>query len=167
MAFWNRKVTAAVAAEKLFLSIGSIGTIILILYFLLIDPFYASLSQLKDQVNYNQQLAQSLMQANKIIKTYKNQGISTALGINTQSLLVTINDSAREEKLYQLINRITQSDNNSVTVQFSKVPFDQMIEWITTLWQQYGVSVDQIDVIPLKNTGLVKANVILTTDIGT
>jgi general secretion pathway protein M len=49
-----------------------------------------------------------------------------------------------------------------VRIQLEGVAFDAMIEWLGTLDQRYGYSVESITIDPAAKTGLVNANVTLT-----
>ena|SRR3989338_7160566 len=146
--------------ERLFLAVGVIAAFLLLIYVLLLNPFFDSSNALKRQVAHQQQLALWLQQATTQIEKLKNAGYDLPSS-NYESLLVLINNNAQQHNLTSYINKISENDEGEVVIQFSTVPFDALIEWLTGLWRQYGVAVAQLNLTPQKTTGLVAVNLVL------
>lgn len=88
----------------------------------------------------------------KSIKHYK---------IDANDLLTTIDTALTDNQLKSYVSQFKQPESGKAIVNFDAVPFDDVYQWLTKLWQQYQIKVLQLNLTPLAKPGLVKLQVTL------
>lgn len=138
---------------------GGAIAIVLLFYLFIWSPFTASLITTKNYVLYQQNLVAWMQQAEQKLQTLTATG-NTIQKISNSDLLTTLDTTLKQHQLAAFMNGMQQTDNNTVLVRFNKVPFDSLIAWINSLWNNYEIKVQQINIIPKpEKNGLVAAQV--------
>lgn len=90
-------------------------------------------------------------------------GLRTASG-QGQSLLVIVDQSAREAGLASALAGSEPAGPGALSVRLQKAPFDTLITWLSHLGQQNGIRVDTASIESAGSPGLVNAAVVLHMD---
>ncbi|MGD9599873.1 MAG: type II secretion system protein GspM [Steroidobacteraceae bacterium] len=83
-------------------------------------------------------------------------------GANAESLVVTVDRTAREANLGESLVRSEPSGSGGQRVQFDKARFDVMLAWLARLRQQHGIRVVSASVERTDEPGLVTASIELS-----
>ncbi len=147
--------------EKNIVLLGGGLLIIILIYFLLISPFMDAISDLQNQLQTNRQIISWLQPAAQKIQRYNEQGYHLPK-IDTGNFYDKINNSLQAAQLHSFITRITPVNDQQVAIVFNAVPFDAVMEWLTSLWLNTAAQVKQATIIRLNAPGLVSFTLILT-----
>ena len=149
------------SARERWLIFGGGGILLLIIVYLYIwQPFSHSVTQLRSQAKADKELLAWMRPAVNKVKALKAQG-AIAMVKPGQSLLVIANQSTQAIGLASYVSQIQQSNTNEVSMTFAEVPFDNLVNWLETLWKKYGIKISQLTITPLKTQGLVHAQLTL------
>jgi general secretion pathway protein M len=86
------------------------------------------------------------------------------VGTGGQSLLVVVDQSAREAGLGNTLAGSDPAGPGGLTVRLQKAPFDTLIPWMARLSQQNGIRVDTASIESAGSPGLVNASLVLHMD---
>jgi type II secretory pathway component PulM len=78
-------------------------------------------------------------------------------------LLSTVNTQLLQTGWAGTAPALKQSADDSVQVTLSGVPFDALSTWLTGLWQQFGITVSQMNVQKTSSVGMVNVTLTLKT----
>jgi type II secretory pathway component PulM len=92
-----------------------------------------------------------------------NGGLRAASG-QGQSLLVIVDQSAREAGLASALAGSEPSGPGGLSVRLQKASFDTLITWLARLGQQNGIRVDTASIESAGGPGLVNAAIVLHMD---
>ena len=92
-----------------------------------------------------------------------NQGFRAPTG-QGQSLLVIVDQSAREAGLASTLAGSEPSGPGGLSIRLQKAPFDTVITWLARLGQQNGIRVDTASIESAGSPGLVNAALVLHMD---
>ncbi|MGE3666883.1 MAG: type II secretion system protein GspM [Steroidobacteraceae bacterium] len=89
-------------------------------------------------------------------------GPAPELQATPESLVVTVDRTAREANLGESLARSEPAGNGGQRVQLEKAPFDVLVAWLARLRQQHGIRVVAATVERTGDPGLVSATVELS-----
>jgi general secretion pathway protein M len=92
-----------------------------------------------------------------------NSGFRAPTG-QGQSLLVIVDQSAREAGLANTLAGSEPAGPGGLSVRLQKAPFDTLITWLARLGQQNGIRVDTASIESAGSPGLVNAAIVLHLD---
>lgn len=148
------------SAREKNLLLGLVGFIVLLLlYFVVYNPIASYMSDFRAQVAYQKQLAQWLQNSAKTIQTIP--AIQNNPSTN-QNLATTIATSINKFALKEYLLNLKTETNKSILLQFQNVPFDNLLRYITYLWQSEQIKTSAIEVIATKSPGIVNVALIVT-----
>jgi len=78
-----------------------------------------------------------------------------------ESLVVLVDRTAHEAGFAKSLVGSQPSGDGGLNVRFEKMPFDQLVTWLSTLHEQYGVRVDSATVDSASEAGTVSAVLVL------
>ncbi len=87
-----------------------------------------------------------------------------SVGTNGQSLLVVVDQSAREAGLGNTLAGREPAGAGGLSVRLQKAPFDTLVPWLARLSQQNGIRVDTASIESAGSPGLVNAALVLHMD---
>jgi len=132
--------------------ISVVMVFVAIVYFLLWQPLANNLAESQQKLNNAQQTLQWVeVNSDKIIAS----GLIDNQAGSPQNLSQLINSTARRNKIN--IARI-QGRNGTVDLSINQIEFNQFIEWLTALQNQYHVQVVSVDISQDKVQGMVKVS---------
>ena len=84
-----------------------------------------------------------------------------AVPTNQRSLIVVIDDAARESGLATALASSEPSGQGGLRVRLDKAPFDTLVGWLARLSEQRGIHVDSATIDSAGAPGLVNAGIVL------
>lgn len=145
--------------QKLVLMSG-IFIIALIFYFLIWSPVSDSLTTLQNNVSQEQQLLSWMRTAVPQLETVSTTNLGTS-SVNAANLFTTIENSLASNGLKSELKDIKQNQDGTITLTFDQVDFDDLINYLISLQQQYGIIITTFNSSKLPSTGYVKCEVVL------
>lgn len=150
--------------EKQTVSLGALALVFLLLYLIIWVPFSNKLDSMRSKIKHDQQLLSWMKETHtRIQSTEKQQQKKNTIPSGT-SLLSLIQHKINQTTLVSNLSQLRQSENDSVQLSFNNVDFDKLIEWLTQLWQQQGVTISQMTVTASTTPGLVTTEMTLKTN---
>src|SRR3989338_4707435 len=146
--------------EKQTMSLGSVVVILLLVYEIIWSPFTNKVTHLREQVRHNQELLIWMRQTDQQLQQLATTSKAKPVQL-TGSLLSTVQEQMKKNPLAQHATQLRQTENDSVQLNLQKVSFDQLIVFLTTLWNQYHIIVTQLTVIPTATSGEVTADLVI------
>ncbi len=129
--------------DRYSLIIGTVALGLILVYFMLIEPFISNQNQLKNIVAAQKNTLDWMNTAASEIQALRQQ--STPV-IKRPSLLSLIDKSTRSGLLSKARKRIQPKGEQEVRVSFEKVSFTALIRWLGQLYNQYQVQVTKITI---------------------
>lgn len=143
------------ARDRRTLIIGGVIAAILFV-FVVILPLDHSVAHLKAQVTQKQaDLVWMRNAAPEIAAAGPMRGNSG------ESLIVVVDQSARESGLGNSLSGSQPSGTGSLSVQLEKAPFDALVGWLARLSQQNGVQIESATIDTAGQPGTVNASLVL------
>jgi general secretion pathway protein M len=137
------------------LLVGGVIAAILLL-FAVILPLDHSVSRLQDQVARKQ--ADLVWMRNAAPEIAAAGPVRSNSG---ESLIVIVDQSARESGLGNSLAGSQPSGRGSLSVQLEKAPFDALVGWLARLSQQNGVQIESATIDTTGQPGTVNASLVL------
>lgn len=147
--------------EKQTMSLGAFALILLLFYLIIWSPLNYKLDNLRNKIKHDQQLLTWMKDANNRMQAAEKQQTQKNSLPSGTSLLSLVQHKLNQTPLVSSLGQLRQAENDSVQLSFTNVDFDKMIEWLTQLWQQQGVTISQINITASNTAGLVNADMIL------
>lgn len=134
--------------ERLTITIGGTVSLLLLSYFLIIEPWWNNYQQLRQIVIAQQQDLVWMQMAAQQVKTLRAQNPQTVANPvdKKESLLSLVDRSARENALNGVNKRIEPQGENEVRVSFDNIDFNQLMRWLAQLQIQYQVKTQVLTV---------------------
>ncbi len=148
--------------ERLTILIGGTVSLLLLSYFLFIEPWLVNYQQVRQIVIAQQQDLAWMQTAAQQVKTLRAQNPHSAATPTDrkESLLSLVDRSARENALNGVNKRIEPQGENEVRVSFDNIDFNQLIRWLAQLEVQYQVKTQALNVE--RDTDKIKVRLILS-----
>jgi general secretion pathway protein M len=125
--------------------------------FAVIVPLDHSVSRLHDQVTQKQS---DLVWMRTVAPEITAAG-PVRSGGSGESLIVIVDQSARESGLGGSLAGSQPSGRGGLSVQLEKAPFDALVGWLARLSQQNGVQIESANIDSAGDPGLVNASLVL------
>ncbi len=144
--------------EKKMLAAGTIIVILFLGYELLWSPLVNANANLRTRVLQNQTTLAWMREADQRMQVLQKTLQKKPL---TGSLLGVMQTTLNQSPLASAIVGLRQADNDAVEFSVKKFDFDQLMVFLTELWQKQGLLVSQITVMPGTGPGEVRADVVV------
>jgi general secretion pathway protein M len=86
---------------------------------------------------------------------------AVAAPTSQRSLIVVIDDAAREAGLGTALSSSEPSPQGGLRVELTKAPFDTLVGWLARLSEQHGIRVDSATIESAGAPGVVNAGIVL------
>lgn len=146
--------------ERWVLVAGAVVTVLLVLLFTWIS-LQGRVERLQGQVRDHQSLDQWMRAAAQQVTELRGMQSRGNRNTGNRSLLAIVDQTAKQSGLSNAIKRIEPEREDNVRVWFEEVAFDDMINWLSRVQQNYGVQVDVISVDRQDRVGMVNARMVL------
>ncbi len=138
---WFNNLTQS---EQRLLKLGSVIIGIVLFWVLLYQPMVKHINQ---QVSIKINLQQQLAEMQKVnLTSLNNHGQQKATLPPNTTFSSWVDRQLSQVGLQQMVNRTEPIDNNTLTIWLNNAAFDQVVDWLQSIQQQYGIKADQIDV---------------------
>lgn len=139
--------------EQVLLTIGFSAIFIYILLELIIFPLLQSKQLARE--NYVHQLAslQLLKQAQPYLTQSHDSSTSHYTPIDSTVLLSTLDTMLNKAELKIYVTQFNQQADNQVSIQFTHVPFDNLLQFIIQVWQKHHIAIIEFSATPTSPTG--------------
>ncbi|MFK5971298.1 MAG: type II secretion system protein GspM [Candidatus Marithrix sp.] len=128
-------------SERRTIILGVIIVIIASIYFLLWEPFIASHKQLKNIVAIQKKNLHWIQVAANEVQQLRNNVV------NPKKILTLVENSIHNNiKLDKIDKRIEPKGEQFVLVNFPAVSFTELILWLDSLYNQYQIRIDTINI---------------------
>jgi general secretion pathway protein M len=148
------------ASERRTLTVGGVALVLTLIYFVGWAPLQEGVATLETQVQEQQALKRWMEQSAAEVQQLRRGGAGQSLGAG-RSLLTVVDQTARGGQLGPSLKRMEPEGDNGVKVWLEQVAFDEMMSWLVTLEQQYGVTVATLTVERQAVAGRVDAHMSL------
>lgn len=128
--------------ERLMLAIGSAFVAAMLIYAVLLHPYFSSLRALQADVEHQQTQLVSMRQLAVQIQALRGQQPSSLP--RDQSLLAVVDRSATDAGFGTAMKQVQTNSDGTVHLQFQATNFDNLMRWLGDLQRQYGISVQQL-----------------------
>lgn len=152
------------ASERRTLTAGGIVLTLALIYFAGWEPLQEEVATLEREVQEQQALKRWMEQSAAEVQQLRSSGAGQGLGAG-HSLLTVVDQTARSGQLAPSLKRLEPEGEGSVKVWLEQAAFDEMMGWLATLEQQYGVTVATIT-IERQAAGRVDAHMTLRSAAG-
>ena len=147
--------------DKQMLTLGGVVVVIFLLYLLIWSPISNTVSTLRTTLQHNQATLVWMQKADKQIQSIEKNPSASRSTQTTASLLSIVQNEINQNPLAKNLTQLRQAETDSVQLSFLHVDFDQLIAWLTQLWQQQNITVIQATVKKGDSQGVVAAEVML------
>jgi len=141
--------------ERLLVGIAAAVIAVTLLFVLIWEPLYGSVTRLRNDVAATQQLIVELTQARSLTLS-GNGGIGTIQG-RDRSLLSIIDQTGKENNLASAITRMQPEGETVVRVWVEQADFAALLRWLGVLQTGYGISVSEAAIDREAEAGAVRA----------
>jgi general secretion pathway protein M len=149
------------ASERRILILGAVALLLILPYFVFWLPLQDSVISLRKDVDEQRAVQHWMQQAAAEVKQLQRSGTGTAKPRVGRSLLALVDQTAKLGKLGAGLKRLEPEGQTSVKVWLEQVSFDDMVRWLTSLEQQYSLSVSTITIDRQDTPGRVNARMTL------
>lgn len=146
--------------ERLILITGAIFLCLLLLYSIIVQPLISGLNKRELLLEEQRETLAWMKQSAEEIKALKKISSPTPGAASKQSLLSTVDSTARAAQLRDVIRRVEPQGDNQVQLWIEKAPFDPLLQWISALQQRYAITVSSIS-IDKQEQGVINARISL------
>lgn len=146
--------------ERRALIFGGGALLLFLFYFLGWQPFTTKLDQVAQQVREQRATYQWMQAKAEEVRRLRSAApaIKTAGG---QSLLATVDRTAREGGLGPALKRVEPESASNVRVWLDGATFDGLVKWLLQLQHDYGIQIVSISVDRQNDPGIVSARLTL------
>jgi general secretion pathway protein M len=145
--------------ERVLLSAGGGGAMIVLLFLIAWHPFSRHVDQLRDNVAAQRELHAWMQQAAMEVKQLR--GSAPARNSAGQSLLSAADSTARQHGLAGAMKRVEPEGTDKVRIRLEQAGFDDMTRWLELLVREHGVHIESITIDGRNQTGTVDARLTL------
>ena len=146
--------------ERLILISGAILLCLFLIYSLIMQPLTSGLDKRERLLEQQRETLAWMKQSAGEIKTLRSFSSNKSGANSKQSLLSTVDRTAKTVLPREAIRRVEPQGNNQVQLWVEKAPFDPLLQWISTLQQRYAITVSSIS-IDRQEQGIVNARISL------
>jgi general secretion pathway protein M len=129
--------------ERLMVMAAAVVVALLLVYALIWSPLRGGYVELRDTVAGQRDTAVWMQESAQLLAQLKRSGTSSQ-GLGGQSLLSLADSTARAGGLAGALKRVEPEGGNSVRVWLEGAAFDQLIQWLGSLAERYGISADTV-----------------------
>lgn len=128
--------------ERIIVSGGALALLALMLYLMVWEPLNSKRTQLQTSVQAQRNTYTWMQQAALEVRKLSGE----AVGVKKQegSMLGTINNTAKSSLGGAILKRVEEDRQQGVRVWIEQVAFDDLINWLGQIQQQYGIRVSSL-----------------------
>ncbi|MBD3670590.1 MAG: type II secretion system protein M [Gammaproteobacteria bacterium] len=156
-----REYLQQLSARERSLVYAAVGLVAaLLVWMMIIEPVQERRAALEEIVERTRSTHQAIVQAAKEARQLRTGGTTVRQPLATQSLVGSVDETARRFGLAAQMKRVEPSGQENVSVWLEKVSFDTLSSWIEEMEGRHGLRVQTMEAERVE-AGLVNARVIL------
>lgn len=132
--------------ERLMVMAAAGLVVLLLVYALIWSPLRGGYRAMQDTVAVQRDTAAWMQESALLLAQLRRNSSSAGQGLGGQSLLSLADSTARAGGLAGALKRVEPDGSDSVKVWLEGASFDQLIKWLDSLAERYGVSADTVSV---------------------
>lgn len=129
--------------ERRVLAAGAVALAVMLLYAAILNPYFSSKQRLQQHVADQRDLIAWMRPAAAQIQGLRGQQ-PTGMPAG-QSLLAVVDKSAADAGFGAALKQVQTDNDGSVRVQLQGVGFDNLVRWLGSMQQRYGISVREMN----------------------
>lgn len=137
--------------EKQVVSASVVLIILLVIYFLLWNPLNNEIHSLKNTIVDRQQTLLWMKINSHQIQLLETTLQKQSLASHQRNVFGVIQKQIAKTPFSHQLTQLQQQDGRSVHMTFQQVDFDLFIGWLVQLWEEEGITVNQISITPAGN----------------
>lgn len=157
----EQKFDSLETREKRVVLGGGAILLVVFVYLAAIRPYLDAKADLQQRIEDFQAELPWMRQAATRLETLRNSG-GDSPGQLKQSLFAAVDDTAKQHDLGGSMRRMTPEGDNLVSARLENARFEDVLRWLGTLRQGYGVRVAQLSVARTDDPGMVNVSVTLS-----
>jgi general secretion pathway protein M len=146
--------------ERRTLMLGAVALALILGYLYLFEPLMSAREQAGSRVQAQRALLAHLQRVAAEASLLKGSGPATR-AVAPQSILAAVDQSSRQAGIKPSIKRLTPEGSKKVRLWLEKASFDQLMGWLAGVNAQSGLVVENINLTPEDEPGLVRVNLTL------
>ncbi len=143
------------ARERWALIAGAVALVLAGFYFLLWRPQVSARDDLVQTVRAQRAALEWMQNAAGEVTELRRAGAGPMRRSGSRSLLGVVDRTARSVALSQYVTRMEPQGDDRVRLWFTRAPFDELVEWLSTLETRYGIRVITTNLERDKESGYV------------
>lgn len=147
--------------EKQAVLLGGLLLILLIFYSFIWLPLSNSADNLRNKIHHNQELLLWMQDTDEKMQAIEHNLKQPSQTRLASSLLSLVQHELQKSPINNAVSQLRQAENNAVQMHVEKVSFDELITWLTTMWQNFGLLVTEINVMLSGQVGMVQGEITL------
>ena len=147
--------------ERILVIAAGILTILALIFILGIRPLFSGSDLAQQRVADKESLLSEIDRLASRIGPQRGRSVSPT-GNDRESLVVLIDRTTRAANLGLYVKRNQPDGDDKIRVRFENVPFDTLIEWLSLMSNQYGLSADSANIDASSDPGRVNCNLLLS-----
>jgi len=152
------------ARERVMVVMATVVVLITLFYVMAWEPLHKGLQQqLKKRDTLQQSLAW-MQGAAQEVRALRAAGISGQRRDSNAPVTLTIEKTAASSGVKAQLGKLESSGKNSARARLDSVDFNQMILWLNTLEQHYGITASSISIDASGKPGRVDARITFSRD---
>lgn len=157
----QKKFESMTSREQMLVQWMAVVAGILLLYFIFWLPAAAYMKQAEDTLAQREELITLIQKNRAVLQSSAAAQSGDKKVLDSQQLVSMVTNMAKQNQLE--LKRFEPSGDNKVKVWVEKVPFNNMIAWLTQLQQKLNIRVEQVTIDKDDQDGLVSARLTLSS----
>lgn len=140
--------------EKQAVALAGIAIVLFLIYEVIWSPLAHKVESLRHEVIQDQTLLYWMQESDARIQSL-NSSLQKHKTKSTVTLLGVVQTEISSSHFAQHVTQMQQGDNNTVHLVLSNVNFDDLVTWLTQIWQQQGLIVVDANITSENTPGMV------------
>lgn len=144
--------------DKQMVILGSLVVMIFLIYTIIWSPLDNANVNLRSHIQHSRETLNFMQQADHRIQLLLKESTAQT-HTSTESLLGTMQTEMNHSEFSSHVTQLREAENDSVQFNLTKIDFDQLLVFLTSVWKKYHFIVSRISVIPTGVPGEVTVDV--------
>lgn len=149
--------------EQRTLTWGSVAVAVLAYAFLFWQPIHNKIDELQARNQTQRELLVWMRQAEKKLKRSQKASNKKRVKV-TDSLLTTVDNSIKQNKLSDHVSQIKKIDNKQVQIKFKEVGFKNLMTWLQRIQSQYLITIAKTTMRRTEKPGMAQVELVLAKE---
>ena len=145
--------------ERVMVSLTAVVVVITLFYIMLWEPVQKGLQQEIEKQRSLQTNLAWMQQAAQQVKALRASGVNTELLGNNTPVSLSIEKTAASSGIKSTLGKLESAGKDSARVRLDNVDFNQMMLWLDTLQNRYGIRASSVTIDQSDKPGLVNARI--------